>query len=459
MNLEFTSEQHAQFAKLSGDFNPLHTDPEFARRSQFGTTVVHGVHVVLRVLEHIASIDSRSLRSLLVEFRSPVKPDLDAKAEIMVLEKTASVRVIQDDLVATKLNLEFGTRITSSPIMPNVDRSISEKSYLNSWEQNVVGARFVESVGHVHSSANKMFPKLVESNRQAEIDVLLAITRVIGMKCPGRYALLRSLTLKSNETKQEGERCLTVARVDSRLRIVHLALNSAEFSGVVQAHHRRPRVRQSIDSDKTGQIGKNSFSGVRALIIGGSQGLGELATRILVAGGAQVLATYRNGKTDCESIRDELGGSVKITQLDVLNPGRAFLETTRLFAPSHLLYFASPKIAFRGAAPWNERIYREFLDFYVSRLAWATSLAKFAGVYAPSSTFVTTQQFGYREYIKSKLDMERFCELFRVENPQCTVICDRLPPLLTDQTVDVLKSGVDENVRVLAPSLMNLLQK
>lgn len=39
----FTQEEFDQFAKLSGDDNPIHVDPEFSRRTKFGRTVAHGM--------------------------------------------------------------------------------------------------------------------------------------------------------------------------------------------------------------------------------------------------------------------------------------------------------------------------------------------------------------------------------------------------------------------------------
>lgn len=38
----FTQEQVVAFAEISGDKNPIHLDPEFAEKSFFKTTIMHG---------------------------------------------------------------------------------------------------------------------------------------------------------------------------------------------------------------------------------------------------------------------------------------------------------------------------------------------------------------------------------------------------------------------------------
>ena len=38
-----TQQDFDLFAKLSGDSNPIHVDPEFSARTRFGKTVSHGM--------------------------------------------------------------------------------------------------------------------------------------------------------------------------------------------------------------------------------------------------------------------------------------------------------------------------------------------------------------------------------------------------------------------------------
>lgn len=38
-----TQDEFNRFAKLSGDDNPIHVDPEFSARTRFGKTVAHGM--------------------------------------------------------------------------------------------------------------------------------------------------------------------------------------------------------------------------------------------------------------------------------------------------------------------------------------------------------------------------------------------------------------------------------
>ena len=72
-----TQEQINRYAKASGDFNPIHLDPEFAAASSFGRTVAHGMLVLAFLSEMLTTafgpawLESGRLK---VRFRAPVYP-------------------------------------------------------------------------------------------------------------------------------------------------------------------------------------------------------------------------------------------------------------------------------------------------------------------------------------------------------------------------------------------------
>jgi acyl dehydratase len=81
------------FASLSGDFNPLHTDEEFARAGRFGRRIAHGV-LTLAVLTGLwdrMGIISGSVEAFAgitdLKFTSPVFMGDTVRATIRVVDK------------------------------------------------------------------------------------------------------------------------------------------------------------------------------------------------------------------------------------------------------------------------------------------------------------------------------------------------------------------------------------
>ena len=72
-----TQERIERYAEASGDFNPVHVDPEFAAASRFGTTIAHGMMVAATLAEAMTKafrMDWLEGGRLKIRFRAPVFP-------------------------------------------------------------------------------------------------------------------------------------------------------------------------------------------------------------------------------------------------------------------------------------------------------------------------------------------------------------------------------------------------
>lgn len=64
------------FAALSGDANPIHTDPHFARSSRFGRTVSHGMLIWWQLQDLLArAAPGRRVASVALVFPNPAFAD------------------------------------------------------------------------------------------------------------------------------------------------------------------------------------------------------------------------------------------------------------------------------------------------------------------------------------------------------------------------------------------------
>ena len=91
-----------RYAGASGDFNPIHIDPEFAKRVGLPTNILHGLWMMAQVARanvEAAGGDPRSLRRLSVQFRGMGFPEQELKVTGTV-KSTENGSVVVDTVAA-----------------------------------------------------------------------------------------------------------------------------------------------------------------------------------------------------------------------------------------------------------------------------------------------------------------------------------------------------------------------
>ena len=98
MDLKVTPDRYLphRYAGASGDFNPIHIDPEFAKQVGLPGNILHGLYTMAQVARaNVAAAggDPRSLRRLSVQFRGMGFPEQEISVTGEVTEE-ADGRVV-----------------------------------------------------------------------------------------------------------------------------------------------------------------------------------------------------------------------------------------------------------------------------------------------------------------------------------------------------------------------------
>src|SRR5580700_8757502 len=120
----FSMDDQIAFARLSSDWNPMHLDQAFARRTQVGAPVVHGIHtlawaadaVLRRFPLKVANLRARFLQPLYLDERASVsvRERTDTQIEFEVVAASAVVALIRLSTPAGK----FAAGIAQPPQTP-----------------------------------------------------------------------------------------------------------------------------------------------------------------------------------------------------------------------------------------------------------------------------------------------------------------------------------------------------
>jgi hypothetical protein len=446
----FINEDQMAFSRLSGDFNPLHVDDLIARRGLAGCCVVHGIHLLFWALDTWCATlkEHMTLISLDVEFLKPVPVGVDVHLLGNANEAGANLALHVGDLLVTTIVFRARQGANAYKFKSATPPHLASK---------VLDGRAISTAkGKLPLMMDlplvfELAPSLVSVLPAHQIAFMLATTRLVGMECPGLHSLYSELHFTESEGVVRGEEHLEyrVNRFDQRFSIATILIAAPLITGSIAAFLRpEPKsqpacyeVRAAID---TVTLSLQSFSGQRALIIGGSRGLGEVFAKVLALCGAEVLLTYHQGEQDSKAIVADIranNGKADCLQFDVESNNFSRLVA---FAPTVLYYMATPFIGKGQRGRFNSSTFARYGNFYVNGFAAVFAGVRHEGlgaVYFPSSVFLDEMPVDMSEYIAAKSAGETLCATLAKTYPAIRFSCPRLPRIATDQSASLVPTS------------------
>jgi NAD(P)-dependent dehydrogenase (short-subunit alcohol dehydrogenase family) len=469
----FTIADQREFARLSGDHNPMHLDDIAARRTPAGSPVVHGVHAVIWALDLIAKKHS-----------APEIGSINARfARFIYLDEPVELKLVQR--TQTALSFELVTRgqsavfVTLSPSheglersKPNIAPDVPEISTARESpdepafeELSGLSGRLVQTMS---DGLEQRFPHAAKVITAKRLGGLAQLSNLVGMISPGLHSIFAGFNVEFVEdlATTSGLR-FSVTDTDPRFRLVRMDVAGSGLVGKVTAFSRWPPVDPPSLADLAAHVKSSEFGTGVALVLGGSRGLGAVTAKILALGGSKTIITYARGKEDAGKLAHEINTACgaetcSILHVDVRKDVRAQL-TSLSSTVTHFFYFATPPILSQNQGGFSPDLYAIFSRFYLSGFFEALQFllpqvrSGILSAFYPSSAYVETRPPGMSEYSMVKMAGEILCaDLNRSYRRHLRIHVERLPRVLTDQTASVTPAENADPVSTMLPVIRSI---
>lgn len=454
----YTPDLQHEFARLSGDFNPIHVDPVAARRTVAGGLVVHGIHHLLAALDFAVgtNADARGVTEINAKFLKPVLSGDTLAFEISGSDPCKIVCRNEGEITG-RVSIRFGGAVlvsnASLPALPCEE--VAEPAF-----EELAGKAGRLPLGLDVAQAQQLFPRALAVLGPEGMTEVLAVSRLVGMHCPGLHSLLTEVALRFDGAGTPGFLEYRVQEAHPVYRQLVMAVNGPHLHGSVTSFYRPPPVTQPGMPEVARVVEGESFAVSRALIVGGSRGLGEVTAKIIAAGGGLPVITYHSGADDAARVAGEIlawGGRCEVVQLDVLEDMAA---VNRIFAaqdaPHSIYYFATAKIGARRGF-FNHALLQEYQKVYVGAFgrlldaALAANPVRELRAFYPSTVFVADMPQEFAEYAMAKKTGEELCAFYNQHSQKIRIVCERLPRLKTDQTSALLAAPAQDALEAMLP--------
>jgi NAD(P)-dependent dehydrogenase (short-subunit alcohol dehydrogenase family) len=454
----FTDRDQRDFAAASRDRNPMHVDAVAARRLLSGRQVVHGIHTLIHALNLWSRDGPVGALRVACNFANPVNVG-DRVVFRQLDDDGGHVRIMAtvNDLVCTEMTIEPLSTPDAAPVVAAFPESgpVRHIGELTAPLDEAAGSQTgvpIELDAWADSLA-VTFPRAAAVLGDSGLSAVARLSFFVGMVCPGLHSVFSSLQFSTGGAACDQLR-FEVRKYDPRFRLFTVVFAGA-VCGELRAFLRSPPQRQPSAREVSALLEGSEFRGTRALVIGGSRGLGETTAKIIAAGGGDVIVSYALGREDAEAVAADINlngrGQCDIALLDLHSTfrGAPGVDPANL---DTVYYFATPRIYAKRAELFDRSIFDEFVGFYLQRFyelcRWLDSVdrAKPMKVYLPSTVFITDRPKGMTEYAMAKAAAEVLADDLNRSLRNVTVVHSRLPRLATDQTASILKAPMASNL-------------
>jgi hypothetical protein len=460
----FTTADQLEFARLSGDHNPIHMDEIAARRTPAGAPVVHGMHVVIWALDLIAQRNPTSeIGSINARFAKFVY--LDTPVELRLVLGTQ--RSLRFELITRGQSAAFmtvglkGKKSSEPAVAPDVPEIsvIPETPNAPTFEElSGLTGQLVETTC---DGLEQRFPNAAKVIAAIRLGALAQLSTLVGMVSPGLHSIFAEFNVDFVEDSGASGLRFRVANTDPRFRLVHMDVAGRGLVGKVTAFSRWPPIEPPPTADLATHVKPSEFAAGVALVLGGSRGLGAVTAKILALGGSRTIITYARGKEDARRLAHEINtacGAEFCSTLHVDVRKEVTVQLRSLTSDvTHFYYFATPPIFSQKEGIFSPDLYATFSRFYLSGFFEALQFLiprarnRVLSTFYPSSVAVRARPSGMTEYSMVKMAGELLCADLNRSYRHLRIHVERLPRVLTDQTASVTPAETADPVSVMLP--------